>query len=77
MGRFLGLPPTESADDRFHESLLVFPSALKRFSFVDVAYCRKSDALLKKFGAQAPFRVGKHLVELENWNYVTHDGSAR
>lgn len=34
---------------------------------------QQSDTLLKKYGAEIHFRVGKYLVGLENWNYITDD----
>jgi hypothetical protein len=34
---------------------------------------RRSDALLKKYSGEIHFRVGKYLVGLDNWNYVTDD----
>jgi hypothetical protein len=34
-------------------------------------YCRQSDALLRKFGGETHFRVGRYLVGLENWSTVT------
>jgi hypothetical protein len=34
-------------------------------------YIRQSDALLRKFGAETHFRVGRYMVGLESWSYVT------
>ena len=37
------------------------------------AYWQSSESLLKKYGAQTHFRVGKYLVGLDRCNYVTND----